>query len=77
MEYLYTNWFEMVKPIDRSDYKKQSSGLDGLATHSDAESSYRDDMPSEEEKVGPSERHIHALKLYVINCSHWNNFRLN
>lgn len=61
MEYLYTNWFEMVKPIDRADSKKQSSGLDGLAIHSDAESGHHDDMPSEEEEVGPSERHIHAL----------------
>ena len=31
----------------------------------------------EEEIVGPSERHIHALKLYVINCSQWSAYNLN
>ena len=34
-------------------------------------------VPTEEEEVGPSERHVHSLKLYVINCSQWNNLRLN
>ena len=28
LDYLYTNWFEMVKPLKTSDYKKQESGDD-------------------------------------------------
>ena len=36
-----------------------------------------EEMPPEEEEVGPYMRHIHALKLYVINCGQWTNERLN
>lgn len=30
-----------------------------------------------EETVGPSERHVHALKLYAINCAQWNHLSMN
>ena len=36
-----------------------------------------EDLPAEEEEGGPNERHIHALKLYAINCSQWDSLRLN
>ena len=35
LEYLYTNWLEMVKPVERASYKKHGSDLEGIATHSD------------------------------------------
>ena len=31
----------------------------------------------EEEVVGPSERHVHALKLYAINCAQWDHLSMN
>ena len=82
LDYLYTNWFEMVKPLKTSDYKKQESGDDldqpSVLYHIDNDNqqdslNLRDNdetvVPTEEEEVGPSERHVHSLKLYVINCS--------
>ena len=72
LEYLYTNWFEMVKPLN-TDYKKQDS-FDAISPmtlprkNSLQEIDEEGRMEEEEEAVGPSERHIHALKLYAINC---------
>ena len=74
MEYLYTNWFEMVKPLN-TDYKKQENLEANL---SDSPAFCDDEIPPEEEaEVGYSMRHIHALKLYAINCTQWDHLRLN
>lgn len=83
MEYLYTNWFEMVKPLN-TDYKKQDSfecnspASTSLSRSSSLQES--EDVESrieEEEVIGPSERHVHSLKLYAINCAQWNNLSMN
>ena len=64
IEYLYTNWFEMVKPLN-TDYKKQdsydSTSPAALPRNNSLQEMDEDSRIEEEEAVGPSERHIHAL----------------
>ena len=62
LEYYYTNWLEIVAPIAVPNRDAHVADEEAAA---------------EEELVGANERHIHALKLYVINCSQWSNERLN
>lgn len=67
LEYLYSNWFEMVKPLNTDHKKQENFGMPKSI----------EDIVAEEEEVGPKERHVHSLKLYAINCSQWDNLRLN
>ena len=69
--YLKTNWFEMVKPNQYKERKRRNSG-DNLRESEEIV------VPNEdEEDEALSEKQIHALKLYVLNCSAWDARRMN
>ena len=73
-EYLRTNWFEMVKPTEYNERnsRKRKNSEENL---NETEEIINPDESDEEN--GPSEKQIHALKLYVLNCSAWDARRMN
>ena len=63
MEYYYTNWLEMVIPTHDDQGGKGEKTVSFASPDEETASA----TPAEEE-VSPGLRHVHAMKLYAINC---------